>query len=192
MKIRELSNYQIVTIVVALLGGDSEHIDKEDIAIKAYELAANKFSWRKYPDRIDLNTVTYALNDAKKAKNGSLIIGNNFRGWMLSRNGLKWLLSLSRLNEFKEHHFEKLIEKINELLTKEVERLTLTQAYSLFISERREDISEKDFFEFTRTNKYFKIKAKERRFTIVENAIINYPALEETWSFLKTRFLEKE
>lgn len=191
MKIRDLSNYQIVTIVVALLGGDSEHIDKEDIAIKAYELAASKFSWRKYPNRIDLNTVTNALNDAKKAKNGSLIVGNNTRGWMLSKNGIKWMLSLSRLDEFKEYNFDKLIEKIIGLLTKELERLLSTQAYNLFISDRKEEISEEDFLEFIRINKYFKIKAKERRFTIVENAIINHPDLGATWGFLKTRFMEK-
>ena len=192
MEIRDLSNYQIVTIVVALLGGDSEHVDKEDVAIKAYELAANKFSWRKYPDRIDLNAVRDALNDAKKVKNGNLIVGSNIRGWMLSRNGLKWFLSLSRLDEFKEYNFDKLMEKIIGLLNKEVERLMATQAYNLFISNRRDEIIEKEFLEFTRINKYFKIKAKERRFTIVENAIINHPDLEATWGFLKTRFIGKE
>jgi len=153
MKIRDLSNYQIVTIVVALLGGDSEHIDKEDIAIKAYELAASKFSWRKYPDRIDLNTIRDALNDAKKTKKGGLIVGNNYEGWMLSKNGIKWLFSLSRLDDFEEYHFDKLIEKIIGLLNKELERLLSTQAYNLFISDRKEEISEKEFLEFARINK---------------------------------------
>ncbi|HAW09097.1 MAG TPA: hypothetical protein DCW42_08050 [Bacteroidetes bacterium] len=191
MKIIEFSNAQIVTIIVALLGGELDHIDREDIAIKADELAHGKFNWRKYPNKIDLNTVTVALNDAKKARNGNLIVGNNQRGWMLSDNGLKWLLSLSQLNNLEDLHVDSLVKKILDSLQIEIERLLATQAHIKQISGEADSITERDFFEFTRTNEYFKIKAKERRYTIIQNAVSNYPALKITWNTLKQKFLKE-
>jgi len=191
MKIEELSNNQIVTIAVALLGGDADHIDREDIAIKADELATGKFNWRKYPNRIDLNTVRVALNDAKKVKNGQLIVGNNQRGWMLSSKGLKWMVALKQNKKISDLSSLSHVSEIIDSLDFEKERLFSTNAYSLFVSGRKSDITKRDFFEFTRTNEYFKVKARERRYTIVENAIINHSDLEATWNYLAERFLKE-
>ena len=91
---RPYSNYEIVVIAVALLGGESEVIDREDVAVKVSSLAPGRFSWRKYPDQIDLDSVGVALRDAKKSKNGALLVGDNTSGWMLSRNGVKWITSV--------------------------------------------------------------------------------------------------
>jgi len=192
MKIEELSNHQIVTIVVALLGGDADHIDREDIAIKADELATGKFNWRKYPNRIDLDAIGVALRDAKKAKNSSLVVGSNIRGWMLSSNGLKWLVALNQSKDLVEFSFENLISKIFDSLISEQKRLLSTNAYNLFLQGKKIDITKLDFFEFTRTNEYFKTKANERRYTIVENAIINHTDLEATWNYLVEKFIKEE
>jgi hypothetical protein len=189
IKIQELSNYQIVTIAVTLLGGDSEHIDREDIAIKADEIVSGKFNWRKYPNRIDINAVMVALNDAKKTKNGGLIIGNNQRGWMLSSNGLRWIVSLSKYKELTDFQFEDVITRVFTPLIIEKERLLSTNAYHLFISGKKANITKRDFLKFTRTNEYFQQKAQERRFTIVENAVLNHKELSATWNFLKSTFL---
>ena len=86
MKVADLSNYQLATVAVALLGGDVEYIDREDIAIKLDELSPGRFSWRKHPDRIDLVVVVAALRDAKKPKNGELLTGGNVEGWLLSQS----------------------------------------------------------------------------------------------------------
>ncbi|MFZ0829061.1 MAG: hypothetical protein WAO02_16730 [Verrucomicrobiia bacterium] len=50
-KAKALSNHEIVTLAVYLLGGDSKRIDTEDIAVKANELAPGRFNWRKYRDQ---------------------------------------------------------------------------------------------------------------------------------------------
>jgi hypothetical protein len=49
-KAKTLSNHEIVTLAVYLLGGDSKRIDTEDVAVKSNELAPGRFTWRKYAD----------------------------------------------------------------------------------------------------------------------------------------------
>ena len=190
-QIDSLNNYQIVTIALALLGGYTDHIDREDIAIKANEIAPGKFNWRKYPNRIDLDTVGVALRDAKKIKNGELIVGNNSRGWMLSSNGSRWLSSLSKSGyeiglQLKE---KSLVVETSQQT--ERERLYKTTAYELFSDGRESEITQHDFFQFARVNEYFKAKAKERRFTIVENAVASDVALTTLWNYLKTKFYQE-
>ena len=57
----ELSNPEILTLVVYLLGGTTVPVDLEDAAIEAFKLAPKKFSWIKYDDRIDLRIVHYLM-----------------------------------------------------------------------------------------------------------------------------------
>ena len=69
-KTKALSNHEIVTLAVYLLGGDSKRIDTEDIAVKSNELAPGRFTWRKYSDQINIKIISWCLWDAKKPKNG--------------------------------------------------------------------------------------------------------------------------
>jgi len=85
-----LSNHQIVTLAVYLVGGDSQHVDTEDVAVKANKLAPGRFTWRKYPKQINIKNVGAFLTDAKKQKNGSYLVGSEKKGWLLSESGLKF------------------------------------------------------------------------------------------------------
>lgn len=84
------SQPEIVTFAVFLLGGDQKFIDTEDIAKKAHHLSPGRFSWRKYPDQINLELVRVFLSDAKKVKNGGLLNGSGKKGWTLTPAGLQW------------------------------------------------------------------------------------------------------
>ncbi len=86
----EASQSEVVTLAVYLLGGDQRAIDTEDIAVKAHTLAPGRFSWRKYPDQINLELIRVYLSDAKKRDKGEMLIGSGKTGWRLSQNGLKW------------------------------------------------------------------------------------------------------
>jgi hypothetical protein len=81
------------------LGGDTKSIDTEDIAIKANMLAPGRFSWQKYPDRINLEAVRKRLSDAKKVENGGYISGSPKKGWLLTLAGLKWAKTVSKVFE---------------------------------------------------------------------------------------------
>ncbi len=84
---------ELVTWAVYILGGDQKRIDTEDVAVKAFELAPKRFSWRKYPQQINLELVRVYLSDAKKAEHGELLTGSGRTGWSLTRKGLAWLRS---------------------------------------------------------------------------------------------------
>jgi hypothetical protein len=71
-----LSNIEIVTIAVYLLGGDSKYVDTEDIAFKANELAPGRFTWRKYPEQINIDNIRKRLSDAKSENKGGYLLGS--------------------------------------------------------------------------------------------------------------------
>ncbi|MBN2575498.1 MAG: hypothetical protein JXP73_13120 [Deltaproteobacteria bacterium] len=83
-----MSNYEIVTLAVYLLGGDAKEVDTEHVAMKANALAPGRFTWRNYPDQIDLEIIRVSLSDAKKRKNGEYLTGTGSSGWLLTEAGL--------------------------------------------------------------------------------------------------------
>jgi hypothetical protein len=87
---QQLTQCEIVTLAVYLIGGDQHAVDTEDAAIKAHELAPGRFSWRKYPEQINLELVRVYLSDAKKPEKGELLLGSGRTGWSLTKNGLSW------------------------------------------------------------------------------------------------------
>jgi hypothetical protein len=82
------SQAEVVTLAVFQLGGGQRAIDTEDIAIEAHRLAPGRFSWKKYPDQINLELIRVFLSDAKM-KN-KLVIGSRRAGWRLTQDGLRW------------------------------------------------------------------------------------------------------
>lgn len=81
---------QLVTFALYLLGGAGTVIDTEEVAIKANELAPRRFAWRKYPDQINLELVRVALSDARKEAAGALVSGSGRGGWSLTVAGRGW------------------------------------------------------------------------------------------------------
>lgn len=65
-------------------------MDTEDVAVRLHELAPGRFSWRKYPDQINLELVRVALSDARKQENGGLVAGKGRTGWSLTAAGQTW------------------------------------------------------------------------------------------------------
>jgi hypothetical protein len=82
-----LSNHEIVTLAVYLLGGDTKYVDTEDIAVRANKIAPGRFTWRKYSDQINIENVRAFLSDAKKDKNGAFLRGAGKDGWLLTESG---------------------------------------------------------------------------------------------------------
>jgi hypothetical protein len=87
---KDVPQHLIVVLAVYLLGGAQRFVDTEDVAKKASELAPGRFSWRKYPDQINLELVRVFLSDAKKEAKGRLVEGSGRKGWTLTPEGLKW------------------------------------------------------------------------------------------------------
>lgn len=188
MNIEELSNYQIVTLAVALLCGESEHVHPEDIAVKVQELLPGRFCWRKYPEQIDLDAVRVALRDAKKSKNGTLVTGSNIDGWMLTVNGINWIKQAMETGGEISKDFQ--LRRDSILINQEVERnrLRATTAFHLFTSDKINLITLQDFFQFAKINEYFKEKSRHRRLAIIDVAVCDDSELKLLWQYLKTQF----
>ena len=88
---KDVKQVDIVVLSVFLLGGDTKSIDTEDVAMKCHRLNPKMFSWRKYPEQINLELVRVALSDAKKPQNGALLQGSGKEGWRLKSRGLSWI-----------------------------------------------------------------------------------------------------
>ena len=86
-----LTQVELVTWAVHLLGGSQKRVDTEDVAKRVFGLAPKRFSWRKYPDQINLELVRVYLSAAKDAEHGELLVGSGRTGWSLTRKGLMWV-----------------------------------------------------------------------------------------------------
>lgn len=82
---------QLVAVALYLLGGDARVVDTEDVAVRVHELAPGRFSWRKYPEQINLELVRVALNDARKPETRALVSGKGNSGWSLTVAGRHWV-----------------------------------------------------------------------------------------------------
>ena len=81
---------ELVVLALADLAAGTQVAATEDVAMRCFELAPKAFSWRKYPDQIDLDSVRVSLTDACKEKHGALAAGSVREGWYLTPSGVSW------------------------------------------------------------------------------------------------------
>lgn len=163
------SNIEIVTIAVYLLGGASNYIDTEDIAMKVNELAPGRFTWRKYPDQINISNVGKRLADGKNEKKGGLLIGSYKKGWMLSNNGLKFCKT--RIKDLEINNLSRKPISKKELNWKKHEknRMLSCVAYVKVVENRLDEITKPEIEEFFRIDDYIVGEARERKLTLIVN-----------------------
>ncbi len=192
MSVTIMSNVQLVTIALANLGGHEKPVDSEDLAIHVNELAPGKFTWRKYPQYIDIQIVNQALQDARRPRNGELVFGSNNKGWILTKSGMQWVKNLSKNKDLWASHMVS-SRKGSLLLSLEIEleRLRRTRAYQLFSGGGLENITLDDFYSFVKINEYFSAKARNRRLALVESAVDMDEDLKPLWRFFKDTFAKE-
>jgi hypothetical protein len=86
----DLANHEIVVLAAYLSGAWYRCADTEDIAVKANEIAPGRFSWRKYKDQINIDTVRKRLWDATKHEKGAYLIGTEKGGWLVTEIGCQF------------------------------------------------------------------------------------------------------
>ena len=183
----ELSNVEILTLVIYWLGGAATPVDLEDAAIEAFNLAPKKFSWIKYADQIDLRIVQYAIRDACKPDVNSLK-GTSKHGYMLTELGLDWA---KKFDEEKQLSTASRKMSPSDLIDQEKIRLQSTYAYKKFAAGEKDKISVMDFREFTRVNDYFPEHIRKQRYAKIDNAVKDDADLKNIWSFMKKKFAEE-
>lgn len=164
------SNIELVTIAVYLLGGDSKYIDTEDIAVKVNELAPGRFTWRKYPNQINIDNVRKRLSDAKNPQKGEYLLGSFKQGWILSKMGLKF--SRKRVKDLKGANLERTPLTRKEIVwrNREKTRMLSSEAYEKYTTNKIRSITPQEAETFFRIDDYITGKARERRLTLIINS----------------------
>lgn len=186
-KIKALSNHEIVTLAVYLLGGASKRIDSEDVAVKANELAPGRFTWRKYPEQINLKNISAFLWDAGKPKNGSQLIGTDVDGWMLTESGLKFAQVRVKKLENVNLARNSISPKERNLLRRERERMLSSDAFTKFSENQSDAISVSEAESFFRVDAYVTGDARMEKILRAKNRFGEDPELGALIKLLETK-----
>lgn len=162
-----LSNHQIVVIAAFLAGGDSQRIDTEDIAVTASEIAPGRFTWRKYPEQINIETVRKRLWDACKPEKGGFVLGSERDGWLLTEAGVKF--ARSHLNAIPGSKKRTSLRE-RTWLKSERERLLSSDAFLKFKQGGDATITKREAESFFRIDNYVTGQARESKLLRILNA----------------------
>ena len=182
-------NRQFVTLALSNLGGHERYIHTEDIALEVNELAPGRFTWRKYPQYVDINVVLQGLSDARRRRYGEHVVGSNVKGWILTAAGQVWVKGV---NGSRQAGLPSLLStrKGSLLMAQQLElhRLRMTEAFRLHSCDKPHDITRAQFFDFARINEYFSSRARQRRFNFIAGTVYGEAQLESLWAFFKSTF----
>jgi hypothetical protein len=134
-------------------------------------------SWVKYQDQINIHTVKTHLWDAKSERKGSLLLGTEKEGWMLTKSGLD--LARQRISGLKgiKPQKKKLSESEKQWMRTERRRLIESTAYKKIPIGQSEQITQEEAESFFRLNNYVVGKARERKIVRVLNLFGDDPEL---------------
>ena len=172
-----LSNHEIVTLAVYLLGGDTQYVDTEDIAVKANEIAPGRFTWRKYAEQINIENVRAFLSDAKKEKNGAFLRGAGKDGWLLTESGAAFAKARVRSLENVDLSRERLSVKDRRWLQHERTRMLSSEAFAKFSKRKTDAITTQEAESFFRLDVYVTGSAREDKIVRALNAFGSDPEL---------------
>ena len=172
--------FGVVTLAVYLLDGHQRAVDTEDIAVKAHQLAPGRFSWRKYPDQINMELVRTALSDAKKLKNGAWVTGVGRTGWSLTPEGVRWVkanLKYFPKEDFSRRREESRAGSVDEnSWRRERSRILGTDAWRKWTHDPA-SITRKDAEEVFRIDNYSTGSLKSRKITRVTSVFADDPEI---------------
>lgn len=174
---KDLANHEIVTLAVFLLGGVTSNVDTEDIAVKANEIAPDRFTWRKYPDQINIDTVRKRLWDATKKEKGGYLLGSEKDGWLLTVEGMSFAQSkVSSINELSLTK-KRLNFREAQWVRRERTRMLDSEVLKKLESQGIDAITPQEAEAFFRIDDYVVGKARQRKLVRVLNALSSDPKL---------------
>jgi hypothetical protein len=165
---KALSNHEIVTLAVYLLGGDSRPADAEDIAVKADEIAPKRFTWRKYPKQINLESVRKRLWDARKPEKGGYLTGSDRQGWLLTEEGLEF--AKNHLRDIDGANLSRNPLSLREKQWLRNERIRMLGSEAFLKFRAGEDVTPHEAEAFFRLDDYVMGDARSRKITRILNA----------------------
>ena len=132
-----------------------------------------RFTWRKYKDQINIDTVRKRLWDAAKPEKGGYLIGSEKAGWRLTKAGFDFArksvnkTNITGLGKQRKSREEQASD------ARRPRRMTQQDAFVKFTKGRAQDITKADAERFFRIDDYVTGRsrsAKIERFKIIANA----------------------
>ncbi len=185
MKPEKLTNEQVVTIAIYYIGGVLEPVHSEDIAVKAFDLAPDRFRWQldKYKENINLAYVYNSLTDARKAQNGALITGSISKGWLLTAEGVKLCKKFtSENNEIgikKRRHNDPEKQAKEAWKFRQTSRILNNDVFLKILSNEKKDISKSNVMSFFQIDDYLQNDSKNKRVQQYRAIFFDDPKLAE-------------
>jgi hypothetical protein len=164
-----LALHEIVAVAAYLVGGDRKPVDTEDIAMKANEIAPGRFSWRKYPNQIDLELIYKHLWDLTKEDKGAYVTGSKNDGWLLTLAGASFAASsVEKLNNLEPVR-EKRPKTEENWIKRERTRIQGETAYTKILDGRESEVTHAEAEKFFRLDDYVVGPARARKIQQAEN-----------------------
>lgn len=169
----KLSNQEIVTVAIYILGSGVGTFDIETIAKKADEIAPGRFRWKTDPNMISDSNTWDALSNARKK--GFILqqaSQKNTDSYLLTEEGIKF--SEKNLNKIQKYDQSKIrIPVSKEMYENTKNRLIATIAYQKAKNSKEKEITIKEFNQFFRLNDYMKNSQKEEKVQKIKNLFIH-------------------
>ena len=180
----KLSNQEIVTVAIYILGSGIGTFDIETIAKKADEIAPGRFRWKTDPNMIsDSNTWDALSNARKKGYIRQEAMEKNTDSYLLTEEGINF--SKKNLNKIKSFDQSKIrIPVSKEIYDSTKIRLQSTRAYQKAFEGKSEEISLREFNDFFRLNDYMKSKQKSEKIQKIKNLFISDKELKKIINYV--------
>ena len=169
-----LANHEVVVLATYLAGGRTSYTDTEDIAVKANEIAAGRFTWRKYKEQINIETVRKRLWDATKPEKGGYLVGSERDGWLLTQTGFKFCKKHLRLLKVGDGTTStRRSQREQTWISRERARMLAEAAYQKFATGQTKSITPVEAERFFRVDDYVVGTARK---TKIERSIAAFAA----------------
>ena len=148
------SKVETVVLAVCLLGGEKQFVDVEDIAAAANNLAPGHFTWKRYPDQIDINAVRRCLVAAARPDGGNLITGSSHTGWALTEKGTEFARNREEYRRGSELLVTGLTEEESRFLNWQRKRIQAHKAFKKVTGGLDHEVTVKDVESFFLLDSY--------------------------------------
>jgi|TARA_B110000238_G_C15862079_1_gene325606 hypothetical protein len=169
----KLSNQEIVTVAIYVLGSGVGTFDIETIAKKADELAPGRFRWKTDPNMISDSNTWDALSNARK-KGFILQQANekNTDSYLITEEGV--IFSKKNIDKIKDFDQSKIrIPVSKEIYENTKNRLIATNAYQKAKNSKVNEITKREYNDFFRLNDYMKSPQKNEKIQKIKNLFVS-------------------
>jgi hypothetical protein len=183
-------------LAVYLLEGHQRPVDTEDVAVKVHELAPGRFTWRKYPEQINLELVRVYLSAAKDPTRGGWIDGTGRSGWTLTPGGLEW--AKTNAPRFLERDLTRRREERpggsvdEQRWQRERNRLIKTLAWAKWAAGAQDEIKSREAAEVFRIDSYAVGRTRDLKITRLREMFDTDPEIGPFLTALTPLITERE